>query len=322
MRCSELDELREILTGTYGPHEIQIEGPARLDAVVNGTSLEDVFFVYNCFGGRDLRARVDTKHAPPVDAVFLNLPRTGGGDLHYDGRRHSFHRETGLCVDARRPFVGHYFGYATLNLVIPVPALAATARALVGGDCPTTLELESAVDLSSPDGRALVRLATSLAMTLDEGGDGLRTPLVARAARSHLLATVLATVSSNVREAVRGAGRVAQVLPRHVKRARDFIHAHAREPLDLGAICVAAGCSARALQDGFRRSFQSSPMQYLEATRLEGAHAEILQEDLPGTVGEIARRWGFVHRGRFAQAYARRFGCTPVETLRRVGRRR
>jgi transcriptional regulator GlxA family with amidase domain len=60
-------------------------------------------------------------------------------------------------------------------------------------------------------------------------------------------------------------------------------------------------------------------MAVLKSIRLERAHAELESPDAPASVTGVALKWGFVHLGRFAQDYRRRFGRLPSETLRRVG---
>lgn len=78
--------------------------------------------------------------------------------------------------------------------------------------------------------------------------------------------------------------------------------------------------SVRSLQEGFRRSLDTTPVAYLRRVRLEKARDELTAAE-PGTtsVTEVATRWGFVHLGRFSSTYARAFGERPSETLRRSG---
>jgi transcriptional regulator GlxA family with amidase domain len=60
-----------------------------------------------------------------------------------------------------------------------------------------------------------------------------------------------------------------------------------------------------------------APMAYVEHVRLERVHDTLTEADpARTTVAEVAYRWGFTHLGRFAQAYGRRYGRYPSETLR------
>ena len=61
-------------------------------------------------------------------------------------------------------------------------------------------------------------------------------------------------------------------------------------------------------------------MAFVRSTRLALAR-DRLQEGRPGaTVTCVAQECGFDHLGRFSVAYAKRYGETPSETLRKKRR--
>jgi transcriptional regulator GlxA family with amidase domain len=76
--------------------------------------------------------------------------------------------------------------------------------------------------------------------------------------------------------------------------------------------------SVRALQEGLRRSLDTTPMRYLREVRLRKVHEELLAatSDVT-TVGAIVYGWGILNQGRFAGSYRAKFGETPADTLRR-----
>jgi len=83
------------------------------------------------------------------------------------------------------------------------------------------------------------------------------------------------------------------------------------------------GISTRALQTGFRRFRNTTPMTYLRAIRLELARTDLANAgSANSSVAIVANALGFGHLGRFARDYQQRFGELPSETLRRgsVGR--
>jgi transcriptional regulator GlxA family with amidase domain len=60
-----------------------------------------------------------------------------------------------------------------------------------------------------------------------------------------------------------------------------------------------------------------TPTSLLRDIRLDRARDDLKRaEPSMTTVGEIARRWGFAHLGRFAGRYRARFGVDPSDTLR------
>ena len=111
--------------------------------------------------------------------------------------------------------------------------------------------------------------------------------------------------------------------PAPVKRALEFIADNAERPLTAIEIAQAAGTSVRSLQRAFRERLGTSPMAYLQQTRLDGVHAELSTAGPTDgtTVTDVALRWGFAHLPRFAAAYRRRYGRPPSQTLRDGQRR-
>lgn len=107
--------------------------------------------------------------------------------------------------------------------------------------------------------------------------------------------------------------------PRHVKRAEDYIRAHAREPLSLERIAEAVGCSIRTLCDGFHKARGTTPMNFLRQVRMAGVRSDLQGGAQPGGISGVALAWGFNHLGRFSADYRRSFGESPSETLRRGG---
>lgn len=109
-------------------------------------------------------------------------------------------------------------------------------------------------------------------------------------------------------------------LPRNarLRAAVEYINAHAAESVTVQELSEVAGLSVRSVQESFRRVFDVSPLTYLREVRLDRVRSELLELDpQAGVVGDVARRWGFAHLGRFSAAYAARFGEYPKQTLRR-----
>ncbi|MGW8991018.1 helix-turn-helix transcriptional regulator [Streptomyces zhihengii] len=112
----------------------------------------------------------------------------------------------------------------------------------------------------------------------------------------------------------RGPGAVG---PAAVRRAVDHIHDHAARALTLADLAQAAGVTGRALQYGFARHLNTSPMAYLRRVRLERAHAELaVAEHGDGTtVAAVAARWGWTNPSHFTAAYRRAYVTAPSRTL-------
>lgn len=106
--------------------------------------------------------------------------------------------------------------------------------------------------------------------------------------------------------------------PAALRRAVDFIEAHAGEDVTLDEIARAARIGPRALQLAFNRHRGGSPMAYLRQVRLLRAHRDLEAADPTrgDTVAAIAAQWGFANPGRFATMYRETYGISPSRTLR------
>jgi AraC-like DNA-binding protein len=112
-----------------------------------------------------------------------------------------------------------------------------------------------------------------------------------------------------------GVGRVGSVT---LRRAVAFIDTHAGEAITVADVAAETGVGVRALQQAFAGHLDTTPTDYLRRVRLERAHRDLQAADPTrgGTVGEIALRWGFAKRSRFAAAYRGAYGVSPSQTLR------
>lgn len=105
-------------------------------------------------------------------------------------------------------------------------------------------------------------------------------------------------------------------VPATVYQALEYFRAHAEEAVRMEDVAVAAGCSVRALQRGFRHFCDTTPHAALERVRLELARAALVRDEADAAA--VARRYGFTNMTRFATAYARLFGKIPPGTRRRT----
>ncbi|WFU04617.1 helix-turn-helix transcriptional regulator (plasmid) [Rhizobium sp. CB3171] len=110
---------------------------------------------------------------------------------------------------------------------------------------------------------------------------------------------------------------VHAITPRQIKRAADFARAHFAMPITVSDMAAAAGVSTGALHLNFRRFLNITPMGYLQQLRLEGVRRDLIEASPSSSIAEIARRWGFVHLGRFSHKYRIAFGVLPSVDLAR-----
>ena len=111
----------------------------------------------------------------------------------------------------------------------------------------------------------------------------------------------------------RGDTGTARKRDRALARAVECMDTHAAASLPISEICALSGASWRTLERAFLERFGIGPKGYYSALRMHRARADLIQAEPSTRIGEVARRWGFWHMGKFAQDYRALFGCLPSE---------
>jgi AraC-like DNA-binding protein len=194
-------------------------------------------------------------------------------------------------------------------------------QALTGSDKTGRIAFDPLPLESMARAGTLAHFARMLCDDLKNESSGLGHPLVRDRIASALVSTLLVSIPHNRQCAL--AAAATGIAPFSVRRVEHFIQENARHAIDLEDLADAAGVSARALQMGFRRFRNTTPMAYLRMVRLELARTELARAKRNGSsVASIAHLCGFGHLGRFAADYKARFDESPSQTLLRgsVGR--
>ncbi len=203
-------------------------------------------------------------------------------------------------------------GTRFLGLRIDAGLVRKELAALIGRPA-SDVRFDFPLDLSQPRGKTVQLLIGSLIEQLSSGD-----PLLQREElrRSHMrcIATALLLAHPHTHT---NALRDAPVTPypRALRAAVAFVEANLAEPISLGRIAEAAGCSARTISDAFRAKLGTSPMRYVRDLRLDRIRHDLLSTG--DQAGDTAYRWGITHLGRFARDYRSRFGEPPSATTAR-----
>jgi transcriptional regulator GlxA family with amidase domain len=110
--------------------------------------------------------------------------------------------------------------------------------------------------------------------------------------------------------------------PSPSRRAAELLADRLQDSWSVERLASAVGLSCRTLHRAVRRELGLSPMMLLRRVRLAQARADLEAPGHDTSVTNVAYDCGFSHLGRLAQEYARRFGESPSETLRRARGRR
>lgn len=105
------------------------------------------------------------------------------------------------------------------------------------------------------------------------------------------------------------------VLPTHIRRARDWIHANITDPIGVSDLLTLTGCGRRSLEAGFRKYLGVSPARYIVCEKMKEIR-EVLKQNPALSVSDVAFAFGFSHPSHFTRKYKELFGELPSETAR------
>lgn len=311
-RSRDLDEARDEVARVFCPHRLETIGRgSRLDARHHHFAGERLSLNYIDYGAKTLIAPGELQ-----DFFLLQIPLAGSAAIVNGGESYCSHPGRAAVLNPHLATRMIWDEHCRQVLVrIDRAAMQDHLSAHLGAPARLPLTFHGGMDLTRPEGAGLRRLVLHLVAEVDAGVPPIGTGgLLARQIEAALMSGLLDAQAHNYSGiCVAGAGAVA--VPRQVRRAEAFIHDHLDQAIALEDIARAAGVSMRGLQQGFRNVRDTTPMTFLRDARLDRAHRD-LQSAAPGsTVTAVAMRWGFVHLGRFAQAYRLRYGCSPGRTL-------
>lgn len=204
-----------------------------------------------------------------------------------------------------------------ISMITTESALRQYGERMLGSDRPIELAPAgvTSLDLADPISATLARNVVGVFHELQALGRSGLSKLAMANFDEILLGLAVVSASSMVRDFVRDAPRPAG--SSSVRKARDYIHAHAADPISFSDLAARIGVGLRALQLAFRRELGCSPREYLITCRLEVARGRLMSPSEGSTVTQIALECGFTDLAYFARKYREQFGERPSETLRR-----
>lgn len=310
---------------------------------MHAETIDDVADWYtNQSGGAEMRLDADNKNGPVATVSNKNL---GGFDLRVFNWGIPVHGLSvsdtsiitiNIALTGTRTVLDQHFGniswqknqagiysldagtavisdtpHSMLHLILPVELLENRARTIYAKELNGPLRFSPVINLSR-EGAVIGSMFGYLLAHAVTAPDALKNPVVESTFRELIVSTMFGALAHNYGQEV--STKVDCACPRSVKRAEDYMRAHAEEPISLQVLAREAGCSERALQMAFKSFRSMTPMGALCEIRLEKAHRDL--QEAADTVTGIACKWGFSNPGRFAAKYAEKFGKTPSQTQR------
>ncbi|MBY3572993.1 AraC family transcriptional regulator [Rhizobium laguerreae] len=306
------DELSEILSTPNSPIKVAAEGNMPIAYRCNFVSVGEEVTVADC----TYEGTILIRREAPSDRMIVFMPMEGNAS--FEGMREQIYSvpargtilEAGRAAGARLFGPRRHFGLFVDQAKI-ISHLTHMFERTISGD----IDFHPHIDLTNGPGLVLQQIVSSLHRGLSGNGPLQRSPLAASSLCDAAIYLLLESCPNRYSNEL--ALPAPAPAPRHVKWAIDFMQEHIAEPISLSDIAMAAKVSVRTLQQGFRQFRNTTPMSYLQDLRMAAAHRDLLESDARQAIADVALKWGFMHPGRFAAEYRKRFGQLPSQTLKR-----
>lgn len=318
LSSQNLDELRETLNEAFIPHQLNItQKNSEVDASVYACAINNLSLVDVSYGEDvSVEARLYDEHCR--DIITVNIAISGTGDLSRNGKHWELSQDKGMILDMQQPFAVKTLNCHGLALSFSTDVLKQHARSLIGDKVDLIgFEFDRTIDMTTLQGQALRNVILHAAVEMNGPLAALSNPIALANMENYLLTQFLVLQANSFMD-VEQSTIAPSIMHRHVKRACDYIYAHAHEKILLQDLVDYAGCSYRTLQKEFNQTFAMPPMTYLTTVRLKYFREDLLDEQNSElTISKLANKWGFVHMGRLAKLYRKQYGTLPSETFRK-----
>lgn len=312
LRSNDLDEVRLLVSSVFDEHKLLL----RRDAVLD---YSHVHFNIGAISLSDMRygAYVNIKPGLHEDFYLIQLPVAGNDLARINGLEHYSDKNSGT-VHSPQESLEMSWSYNCRKLVVRIDkkSLERHASNIFGCGISRPLKFGSSMNLQQPSGMAWSNTVQYLFSEVQRSPHLFDLPLLRSQFEQNIMTTLLTWHPHNFSDLLQGG--IPKILPKHLKKATDFIQAYPDQSITIETLTNITGVTGRTLFYGFSRFLGLSPMRYLRDVRLERVHQDLLDPSQPRSVTDVATRWGFYQLGRMAQNYKERYGESPRDTLARA----
>jgi AraC-like DNA-binding protein len=313
LHTADLDEARAAVGAEFCAHQLlPLGADRRVDARFHSARIGHVGLHYLDYG-----ASVRIAARPLTSFYLVQIPLAGRALIRCRGQEIASDPDL-MSIPSPDDETVMYWGENNPQLIVWIERaqLEEHLSKMLGRSLTDPIRFELGMAAIVPAARSWRRVVDLLLDDVDSDDTVAAAPIAMADVERLLLSRLLLAQPNNYSSLL--LREPPGVAPRPIRRAADLIEAHAAEPLGVEDVAEAVGLSVRALQEGFRRHLDTTPMNYLREVRLKLVHDELVAADPTSTtVTVIALRCGFLHAGRFAVQYRERFGESPSATLRR-----
>ena len=254
----------------------------------------------------------------PEENIFLLLILLGGtGTVKQNGYVTQLNQHKAYVFNHKVPAVLE-LSPDQINFTVKIPMSAfqdllerESGRALL-----SELEFHTYVQDERINSNGVRNLIKFLCDEVDNGNQKFDSEMIEKYYEQIILGLILTDLPHNYNEFM-GLGTL-EPAPEYIRRVEKYIADYYATPIQLSEMAECASISVRALQNGFRRFRNTTPMEYLRDYRLNMSRQKLESDrDADLNITQIASSCGFSHLSKFAKCYRQRFGETPSETRKR-----
>jgi AraC-like DNA-binding protein len=311
----DVEGARNWMSGICGPHRLVTTTPERIRFHHSANVFKSMATTLGTIEyGTDVT--VDIEDPEHFSSYSLSLPLVGEQELSKNGSVVKSNRDQGVIISPNENQVLAISGDCRkVQVVITRAAMSESLEGMLQRPLDAPLRFESVMDAVDGASASWWRMARYFIAELERSSELYEQVAFTRDVESSLIKGLILAQPNNYSEELRDVLGVK--LPHYLIRARQYIHANAREALHLEDIEAAAGVSRFKLFEAFKKYFALSPMVYLKKYRLNAVRQDILEHGSARNISEIAMGWGFTHLGRFSAEYRKLFDESPSMTLQR-----
>lgn len=314
LATQNLHEMQEILAAVSGTMDLDVVGKNQeINASLRSVQCNGLVLMHITYG--EVSTSVRTHEDDEGDYLFFVMT-DGAANVKHNGKDFDISKTTGLMRDSRLPLLAQQDAFSSFAVPLSSDALNAHMTTLLGDEyAGLDITFDPQVDLTTPNGRHLHNTVHYVANALNDPLGGVIHPFMLNSMKDVLMTSILTILPHSSSDLLQGQAST-KIVPYYLKRARDYIHAHAASSITLEMLSSHAGCGYRTLQKAFKEAYGVSPMGYVSLTRLNYAHEDLRRADGSMTVRDVALKWGYPDMSWFAKSYLKQFGTLPSKTLR------
>ncbi|MEM5275425.1 AraC family transcriptional regulator [Cupriavidus taiwanensis] len=316
-RSVDPEETQGRVAAVFCPHELRVIGASQhLHVQHNLVRLQETAINFLAYG-----AHVEIDPGRLGNFYLAQIPVTGHANILCGHQKFLSDVHTASLLSPETPTrMQWHDDCAQVLLWISKEAIEHRFALLTGRDPGEPLSFEPTLPKQAGPSSSWTQAVLDLARNIDQHGTHwLQFPVAVASMEDYLLRTLLLLQPHTYTEFL--ARSIEPAKPRHLQRVIDYVQANVDQPLTVADLAQVACVSIRALEEGFRRHLNTTPVGYLRDVRLDSVRQALLAAAgaKQVSVADIAYRFGFTHLGRFAAYYKKRFGVPPSATLHSAG---